>query len=79
MSGAFKIQAPLSFIDRTILIILKLAVNNCEEKSQGKGLFIIAGTRDRLGRSDIGGKLTPQAKQVESAEDFELITWLIIR
>jgi hypothetical protein len=26
-----------------------------------------------------GGKLPPQAQQVKSAEDFELITWLIIK
>lgn len=26
-----------------------------------------------------GGKLPPQAQQVKGAEDFELVTWLIIQ
>jgi hypothetical protein len=39
----------------------------------------IAGTRDKFGRYGREGKLPPHAKQIKSAEDFELITWLIMR
>jgi hypothetical protein len=38
LSDVFKIRPALSFIDRTILIILKLAVHDGEEKAIGKDI-----------------------------------------